>query len=83
LRITLLFHFSDEPDPAAVTEVEGAVTDMMLPAPKDTICHTDRQGQRFRAIVIGRHFDYRFANGGEDLHGSITVTLSLDRMQTH
>ncbi len=82
LRITVLFHFTDEADPAAVTAVDGDVTDLMLPGLNDTICHNDFSGRRFRAKVVGRHFDYRFAIG-EEIDGAITVTLSLARLQSH
>jgi hypothetical protein len=79
MRIAILFHFLDELEPAAVTEVEGAVTDVLLPLLGDTVCHRNAEGMRFRAHVIGRHFDYSLADG-EGIDGSITVTLSLDRM---
>ena len=79
MRISVLFHFSDESEPAAITEVEGDVTDVLVPLMGDTVCHRNAQGTRFRAHVIGRHFDYSLANGTLT-DGRITVTLSLDRL---
>ena len=79
MRIAILFHMIDESEPAAVTEVAGDVTDAMLPSPGDTVSHRDVHGQRFRARVVGRHFDYSL-NDGEDVDGLITVTLSLERL---
>ncbi len=84
MRIAILFHFFDELEPAAVTEVEGSITDVLMPLLGDTICHRNFEGMRFRAHVIGRHFDYSLAEGmgldGAGTDGTITVTLSLDRM---
>jgi len=50
-----------------------------LPLLGDTICHRNARGERFRGSVVGRHFDYSLANGrdGEEIDGTITVTLSL------
>ena len=79
MHIALLFHFYNEAEPAAVTEVKGEVTDMMVPLLGDTVSHRGFDGFRFRAQVVGRHFDYSLANGvGVD--GTITVTLSLHRI---
>ena len=79
MRISILFHFSDESQPAAITEVEGDVTDVLVPLMGDTVCHRNVEGERFRGQVIGRHFDYSLANGALT-DGRITVTLSLDRV---
>ena len=79
MHIAVLFHFHDAPRPSAVTEVEGSITDIVLPEVGDTIAHTDFEGRRFRGQVLGRHFDYSLQNG-EDVAGSITVVLSLKRV---
>ena len=83
MRIAILFHFFDSPQPSAVTAVEGDITDMMVPVLGDTICHRDAEGQRFRGVVVGRHFDYSLASDpeGGQVDGSITVTLTLSRLQ--
>jgi hypothetical protein len=82
MRIVILFHFLNEPEPSAVTVAEGAITDMLVPLLGDTVCHRDQQEAEFRGVVVGRHFDYRLANGleGEEIDGTITVTLSLTRL---
>ena len=82
MRIAILFYFLNESSPAAVTVAEGAITDMLVPLLGDTICHRDAQDNRFRGAVVGRHFDYSLANGlaGEEIDGTITVTLSLTRL---
>lgn len=79
MRIAILFQFVNEAEPSAVTVAEGAITDMILPLLGDTICHRNARGERFRGSVVGRHFDYSLANGrdGEEIDGTITVTLSL------
>lgn len=82
MRIALLFYFLGDTEPAAVTEVAGDVTDMVLPYPGDTVSHRDVKGDRFRARVVGRHFDYSLMDG-EDVDGSITVTLSLEHLVSH
>ncbi len=79
MHIALLFHFYDEAEPAAVTEVEGAVTDVLVPLLGDTVSHRGFDGLRFRAQVVGRHFDYSLADGA-GIDGTITVTLSMQRM---
>jgi hypothetical protein len=83
MRIAILFHFFNESEPAAVTIAEGSITDMLVPLLGDTVCHRDAQGDRFRGAVVGRHFDYSLANDGEggEIDGTITVTLSLSRLQ--
>ncbi len=79
MRIAVVFHFHDEQSPAAVTEVEGAVTDILLPGVGDTLSHRDLDGRRFQAQVIGRHFDYSF-DQGEDVDVSISIVLSMKRL---
>ena len=79
MRIAILFHFCNEAQPAAVTEVEGSITDAMIPFPGDTVSHCDLDGSRFRAQVVGRHFDYSLTCG-EDVGGAITVVLALNRL---
>ena len=83
MRIALLFHFFDEHEPAAVTSAEGPITDMLVPLLGDTVCHRDAHGIRFRGAVVGRHFDYSLASDleGGEVDGTITVTLSLSRVQ--
>jgi hypothetical protein len=83
MRIALMFHFFNESQPAAVTVAEGPITDMLVPVLGDTICHRDSVGERFRGAVVGRHFDYSLANShdGGEVDGTITVTLSLSRLQ--
>ena len=83
MRIAILFHFFNEPEPAAVTIAEGDITDMLLPLLGDTVCHRDPDGMRFRGAVVGRHFDYSLASDPEGgaVDGTITVTLSLTRLQ--
>lgn len=80
MRISILFQFYDESRPAAVTEVEGAISDILLPEVGDTVCHRDLDGRRFRAHVLGRHFDYSI-DEGEDVDGAISVLLSLKRLE--
>jgi len=83
MRIVILFHFFNEPEPAAITAAEGPITDMLVPLLGDTVCHRDAEGVRFRGVVVGRHFDYSLANDetGGEVDGTITVTLSLTRLQ--
>ncbi len=83
MRIAILFHFFDEPEPAAVTTAEGPITDMLVPLLGDTVCHRDAEGLRFRGAVVGRHFDYSLASDpeGGEIDGTITVTLSLSHLQ--
>ena len=85
MRIAIFFQFFDEPEPSAVTVAEGAITDILLPLLGDTVCHRDRDGTRFRGAVVGRHFDYSLATdeSGGEVDGSITVTLSLTRLQVN
>lgn len=82
MRIAILFHVSNEEMPAAVTEVEGEITDVMIPASGDTVSHRDLDGVKFRARVIGRHFDYSLSTG-EDVTGTVTVVLTLERLKIH
>lgn len=79
MHIAVVFHFHDERRPAAVTEVEGGVSDVLLPRVGDTLSHRDLEGNRFRAQVMKRHFDYNLEDG-EDIGGSITVVLSMKRL---
>jgi hypothetical protein len=83
MRIAIMFHFFNEPEPAAITVAEGPITDMLVPLLGDTICHRNSDGVRFRGAVVGRHFDYSLANDvdGGEVDGTITVTLSLTRLQ--
>ena len=79
MRIAILFHFMHEPELSAVTVAQGEMTDLLLPALGDTVSPTDFEGSRFRGSVVRRHFDYSLAQGhsGEEVDGTITVTLSL------
>lgn len=79
MHITILFQITTERHPSAITEVEGAVTDVILPEVGDTVTHRDFAGQTFRGQVLGRHFDYQLSDG-EDVSGSVTVVLSLKRL---
>jgi hypothetical protein len=83
MRIAILFHFFNEQEPSAITVAEGEITDMLVPLLGDTVCHRDARGDRFRGAVVGRHFDYSLANDleGGEIDGTITVTLSLSRLQ--
>jgi hypothetical protein len=83
MRIAIMFHFYNEQKPAAITVAEGPITDMLVPLLGDTVCHRDAEGDRFRGAVVGRHFDYSLANDAEggEIDGTITVTLSLSRLQ--
>jgi len=72
----IVFHFHDERRPAAVTEVEGEVTDMLLPGVGDTLSHADLDGSGFLAQVPGRHFEYDLEDG-EDVSGRVSSILSL------
>jgi hypothetical protein len=83
MRIAILFHFFNQSEPSAITVVEGAITDVLVPLLGDTVCHRDAQGARFRGAVVGRHFDYSLANDAEggEIDGTITVTLSLTPLQ--
>ena len=80
MHIAIVFFFEHERHPAAVTEVEGAVTDILLPLVGDTVSHRDLEGNRFRAEVLERHFDYDLEEG-EDVDGRVRVVLSLRRME--
>ena len=79
MTIAILFHFLNEPEPAAITVAEGPITDMIVPLLGDTVCHRNAQNERFHGAVVGRHFDYSLANSdeGQEIDGTITVTLSL------
>lgn len=83
MRIAIMFHFFDEQQPAAITVAEGPITDMLVPLLGDTICHRNAEGARFRGAVVGRHFDYSLADDyeGGEIDGTITVTLTLNRLQ--
>ncbi len=82
MRIVIRFQFTNEPEPSAITVAQGEITDLMLPATGDSISHTDFKGTRIRGSVVGRHFDYSLEQGasGEEIDGTITVTLSLGPM---
>jgi hypothetical protein len=83
MRIAIMFHFFNEQEPAAITVAEGPITDMLVPLLGDTVCHRNAEGDRFRGAVVGRHFDYSLASDAEggEIDGTITVTLSLSRLQ--
>jgi hypothetical protein len=83
MRIAIMFHFFNERAPAAITVAEGPITDMLVPLLGDTVCHRNAAGDRFRGAVVGRHFDYSLASDpeGGEIDGTITVTLSLTRLQ--
>ncbi len=77
MRITVLFQFNHESEPAAVTGIEGEVTDIIMPDVGDLIAHSD-SGSPFRGKVTERRFKYTMPLG-EDVDGSVEVTLCLDR----
>lgn len=81
MRIYVEFHFNHEEKPAAVTGVEGEVTDIILPDVGDLIRHSD-SGHPFVGKVTERTFSYNLSEG-VGINGSVTVTLSLDRVEVN
>ncbi len=79
MRIAVVFQFHTEREAAAVTEIEGDVSDVVLPQVGDTVTHRDLEGHSFRAQILGRHFHYEL-NDGENVQGSITIVLSMKRL---
>ena len=77
MHITVLFQFNHESDPAAETGIRGDVTDILLPFVGDLVRHAD-SGHPFQGKVTDRIFKYDVPVG-QDIEGSITVTLCLDR----
>jgi hypothetical protein len=71
-----------DPESATITGVEGAVTDLIVPSVGDFVRHHDRDGRPFLARVIRRFYSYSIADG-EDVDGSVTVTLELEKMMFH
>ncbi|HVG27767.1 MAG TPA: hypothetical protein VM865_09190 [Acidobacteriaceae bacterium] len=82
MRISVVFHFSDEDEPRATTGVEGAVTDFILPAIGDLVRHRDMHGHAVLGRVTERIYVYDLPDGvGVD--GAVTVTLLLERVPVH
>ena len=79
MHIAVVFQFEGDANPSAVTEVEGQITDMLLPTPGDTVSHINLEGKRFEGEVLRRHFDFSLEDG-LDISGVVTVTLTLKRM---
>ena len=79
MRITVNFQFSDQSNPAAVTGVIGAVTDLILPCVGDTVRHCDEDGVVFMGRVTDRLYSYDLADG-VNVDGDVTVTLSMSRV---
>lgn len=77
MRIVLLFQFNHENSPAAATGIEGEVTDILLPAVGDFVRHSD-SGHPFQGLVTERQFTYDMPTG-DDIEGTVSVTLCLDR----
>lgn len=78
MRIYVEFHFNNEEKPAAVTGVEGDIADILLPNVGDLVSHSD-SGKPFTGRVKDRLFSYDISEG-IGISGSVTVTLSLDRV---
>lgn len=77
MHIVVLFQFNHESEPSAATGIEGDVTDIILPAVGDVVEHSD-SGHPFTGKVTERKFKYAMPTG-EDVGGSVIVTLCLDR----
>lgn len=81
MRIVVLFQFNHEKVPAAVTGIEGEIADILLPCVGDTVQHSD-SGHPFEGQVTKRLFQYDLPVG-EEIEGTVTVTLCLDRTVVH
>lgn len=82
MQIFLCFRMEDDREPTTITGVEGAVTDLIVPCVGDFVQHCDKAGRPFVARVIGRFYSYSIPSG-EDVDGSVTVTLDLEKMTVH
>ena len=78
VRIVLSFRSNSEPEPSAVTGVEGEVTDLILPAVGDVVEHRNASGTPFRGKVTERIFSYNLPNG-HGVQGGISITLCMDQ----
>lgn len=76
MHIVVLFQFNHEGEPAAATGIQGDVTDIILPAVGDIVEHGD-SGHSFTGKVTERRFRHDMSTG-EDVDGSVMVTLCLD-----
>ena len=82
MRIQVYFQFITESEPSAWTGIEGGATDLLLPSKGDLVTHRDVNGKLFSGIVAERNFSYDIPDG-ENVNGSVTVTLFLDRPREH
>ena len=82
MHIFVLFNLNGEPGPAAVTGVEGQVTDLLLPFPGDVVHHRAADGRFFTGKVTHRMFSYELPDG-QAIDGAVSVTLFLDRLPLH
>ena len=82
MHIIVLFQFNHEDKPAAVTGIEGDVTDILLPIVGDLVRHNDSAGVPFEGKVTDRIFSYELP-AGNAVDGAISVTLCLDRSLVH
>lgn len=82
MHISVSYRFNHEETPAAVTGVEGDVTDLLLPSVGDLVRHRDERGDLFEGKVTDRIFEYDIRHGVA-VDGAISVTLCLDRTVVH
>ena len=83
MLISISFQFHGDPAPAAITGVEGDVSDILLPAVGDLVKHVSKAGVPFTGRVTDRVFQYDLPNSQSAGDGSILITLHLDRNVIH
>ena len=81
MRIYAKFHFRDEPRVAATAGVAGDVNGFILPITGDLVWHQDSSGLPFMGRVVERIYVYRMADG-DDVDGSVQVTILLERVSS-
>ena len=79
MRITLFFQFNDQDKPAAITGVDGAVTDLILPCVGDLVRHRDAKGIAFTGNVTQRVYSYDLVDG-PNVDGSVEVVICMERV---
>lgn len=80
MRITLEFVLNGRNAPSAVTGVEGAVTDMIVPSPGDFVEHRDLEGNTILGRVTRRSYRYLLGKGDE-IDGEVIVLIWLDEVR--
>ena len=80
VRITLQFVLNGNTTPAAVTGVDGQVTDLILPSPGDYVEHRDFDGEAILGRVTRRSFRYLLSDG-DNVEGEVAVVIWLDRVR--